>query len=206
MTAWNAPGERGVLGRGNNALVPSIRFTKRTGTPHEGHPHCPRGDPDGPSMLGSSAFEYAVRALTYLAQREGGGLVKLREIADAEGIPAPFLSNVLNRLVATGLLRSVRGPTGGYALTGTAEELRLLDVREVMDGLADLDRCAVGLPQCSAVAPCAMHHRWVPVRARIHAFLSRTTIGDLAHGRSEGEEDRGSGPAEAATTTGSVTP
>jgi len=206
VTAWNAPGKRGVLRRRNIAFVPSIRFTKRTRTPHEGHPHCPRAHPDGPPMLGSSAFEYAVRALTYLARREEGELVKLREIADAEGIPAPFLSNVLNRLVATGLLRSVRGPTGGYALTGTAEELRLLDVREVVDGLADLDRCAVGLPQCSAATPCAMHHRWAPIRARIHAFLSRTTIGDLAHGRSEGWEGRGSSPSEPVTTTGSITP
>jgi Rrf2 family transcriptional regulator, iron-sulfur cluster assembly transcription factor len=137
-------------------------------------------------MLGSSGFEYAVRALTYLARREDEGLIKLREIAEAEGIPAPFLSNVLNRLVANGLLRSVRGPTGGYALAGAAAELRLIDVREVVDGLADLDRCAVGLPQCSASEPCAVHHHWVPLRARIHAFLSRTTIGDLARGRTPG--------------------
>lgn len=153
-------------------------------------------------MLGSSAFEYAVRALIHIARKGDGELVKLRDIAEGEGIPAPFLSNVLNRLVSSGHLRSVRGPTGGYALVGDAGELRLIDIREVIDGLSDLDRCVVGLPECSTSSPCAMHHQWVPLRARLHAFLCGTTIGDLAHG-GDSAEGWESGPIEAARPGGS---
>jgi Rrf2 family transcriptional regulator, iron-sulfur cluster assembly transcription factor len=193
-TPWGA--FRGATGRGRERRAPG--GVQDPVPPLLRNPLIPGFSGNGPSMLGSSAFEYAVRSLVYLARRDEP-LVKLREISEAEAIPAPFLSNVLNRLVATGLLRSSRGPTGGYALAVEPASLRLIDIREAVDGLGDLDRCAVGLPQCSAAEPCAVHHHWVPVRSRIHAFLCRTTIGELAsrpagEALSEGEAGEGKGP------------
>ncbi len=135
-------------------------------------------------MIGSSASEYAIRALVYMATR-GEELVKLREISEAESIPAPFLSNVLNRLVATGMLRSYRGPTGGYAFARDPGSIRLLDIREAIDGLNDLETCAVGLKDCSDQAPCTVHARWQPVREEIRRFLTETTLDTLVRVRRE---------------------
>jgi Rrf2 family transcriptional regulator, iron-sulfur cluster assembly transcription factor len=139
-------------------------------------------------MIGSSATEYAIRALTHVAEA-GGERVKVRDISDAEDIPAPFLSNVLNRLVAAGLVRSLRGPTGGYELARPPEEIRLLDIRAAIDGNRDLEECAVGLPHCSDVSPCPVHERWGPVRAQIRSFLTATTVADLVTAR-EGKPGR----------------
>lgn len=137
-------------------------------------------------MIHSSACEYAIRALTYLAMHEGER-VKLREIAEVEGIPAPFLSNIFQLLVADGLVTSARGPTGGYALARPAPEIRLLDIRAAVDGLRDLETCAAGLPRCSDAQPCPLHTRWAPVRERIRAFLTETTLDAMALARSERE-------------------
>ncbi len=137
-------------------------------------------------MIHSSACEYAIRALTHLAVHEGER-VKLREIAEIEGIPAPFLSNIFQLLLADGLVSSARGPTGGYTLARPAPEIRLLDIRAAVDGLRDLETCAVGLPRCSDSQPCPLHTRWAPVRERIRAFLTETTLDAMAAAREDGK-------------------
>ena len=60
--------------------------------------------------------EYAARALIDLAEHHGEGLIRASEIARRRGIPEPFLEQVLLRLKGAGLIRSSRGPAGGYEL------------------------------------------------------------------------------------------
>lgn len=133
-------------------------------------------------MIYSSACEYAIRAVTYLADHPQG-LVKLREISQAEGIPGPFLSNILHRLVASGILRSTRGPTGGYGLARPAARVSLLDIKEAIDGLRELEQCAVGLERCSDETPCPLHDSWKPIRAAIREYLEGTTVEQMAAAR-----------------------
>jgi Rrf2 family transcriptional regulator, iron-sulfur cluster assembly transcription factor len=140
-------------------------------------------------MLYSSACEYAIRALTHMADHPDRR-VKLREICESEGIPAPFLANILHRLVGAGILSSARGPTGGYALVPDPSALSLLDIKAVVDGLQDLEACAVGLERCSDTTPCPLHDRWKPVRARIRTFLEETTLAAMAAAR-EGKKGTG---------------
>ncbi|HXQ28928.1 MAG TPA: Rrf2 family transcriptional regulator, partial [Gemmatimonadales bacterium] len=64
-------------------------------------------------MLYSSACGYAIRALTFLAERPRGEFSQVRDIAIGEDIPAPFLGKILPDLVRAGLLRSSKGPHGG---------------------------------------------------------------------------------------------
>lgn len=133
-------------------------------------------------MIYSSACEYAIRAASYLASRHGAesGRVKLREIAEAEDLPSPFLSAVLNKLVAAGLLESTRGPTGGYALRRPPSELTLHDIKAAVDGVAELDACAAGRAVCSDETPCPLHDAWKPIRERIRRYLEETTLADMA--------------------------
>lgn len=134
------------------------------------------------AMLYSSACEYAIRALTVLAQNPPGRRVLLSEIVEAQDLPSPFLGKVLPDLVKAGLLRSARGPNGGYTLAYPPEEITLLDVKEAVDGTADLERCAVGLDPCSDVTPCPLHDTFKPLRKAIRSFLQETTLRDLALG------------------------
>jgi len=133
-------------------------------------------------MLYSGSCEYAIRALIYLAQRPTEKLTLLGDIAEAEGIPRAFLAKVLQDLVREGLLRSARGPTGGYALADPPDTVTLYDIRRAVDGTDDLHQCAVGLEPCSDDTPCPLHDAFKPLRAAIEQYLRDTTIADLARG------------------------
>ncbi len=133
-------------------------------------------------MLYASGSEYAIRALTHLAHQPPGQLTLLSEIATAQDLPAAFLGKILKEFVRAGVLRSARGPRGGYALTHRPEEITLLRVKEILEGTADLDRCAVGLDPCSDDTPCPLHESFKPLRSAIRRYLDETTIADVSRG------------------------
>jgi Rrf2 family iron-sulfur cluster assembly transcriptional regulator len=95
-------------------------------------------------------------------------------------MPRPFASKILLDLVKAGLLKSTRGPGGGYGLAKPAAEISLLEIREVFDGIADLEACAVGLDRCSDEAPCPLHEFFMPIRRSIRQYLEQTTLEDMA--------------------------
>lgn len=131
-------------------------------------------------MLYSSACEYAIRALTRLARQGDGELSKLRGVAEAEDVPYPFLASIFQRLVNAGLLTSARGPTGGYALSRPASEVTLFEIKALIDGVDDLEQCAVGLARCSDTVPCPLHDTFKPIRGQIRRYLETTTVADMA--------------------------
>lgn len=133
-------------------------------------------------MIYSSACEYAIRAMVFLAARheEGEERVKLKDIARAEELPSPFLSSILQRLVMEGILRSQRGPTGGYSLEYPPDEITLFHIKAAVDGTREFEECAVGLTTCSDRTPCPLHDSWKPIRERIRSYLEKTTLADMA--------------------------
>jgi Rrf2 family iron-sulfur cluster assembly transcriptional regulator len=131
-------------------------------------------------MLYSNACGYAIRALTHLADRPARELTQLRDIAMAEDIPAAFLGKILQDLVHAGLLRSSKGPGGGYALAQRASAITLLAIKEVVEGTSDLEQCASGLGPCSDTKPCPQHERFKPLRVAMKRYLATTTVADMA--------------------------
>jgi Rrf2 family iron-sulfur cluster assembly transcriptional regulator len=127
-------------------------------------------------MIYSKGCEYAIRALTHLARHSENGLMKLRSVADAEDIPYPFMALICQKLVSAGLLRSARGPRGGYGLTRDPSEITLFEIKAAIDGVSDLDQCAVGLHRCSEEMPCPLHDTWKAVRRQIEKYLRETTL------------------------------
>ena len=67
-------------------------------------------------MIYSRSAEYAIRAFVHLAQVQEGKYAMVKNIAEQEDIPAHFLAKILQQLARKGLLRSSKGPTGGFAL------------------------------------------------------------------------------------------
>lgn len=131
-------------------------------------------------MLYSNACEYGIRALTRLADASPGRPVPLKEIAAAEEIPAPYLAKILHALRRADLVRSAKGPGGGYTLARPPATISLLDIKEAIDGTAELRRCASGLDRCSDETPCPLHDTWKPVRERIEEYLRTTALDELA--------------------------
>ena len=131
-------------------------------------------------MIYSRSAEYAIRAFVNLAQIPDGRYAMVKNIAVEENIPTHFLAKILQQLARKGLLRSSKGPTGGFALRVPADDIRLVDIVESLDGLVEYQQCAAGLPECSDEMPCPLHDSWKALRSRIMDYLGRNTIADLA--------------------------
>ena len=129
-------------------------------------------------MLSQTA-EYALRAVLYLADRPGHGLVSVDELAGRLGVPRNYLSKTLHRLAREGVLESTRGKGGGFRLAGDPDDLPLLRVVTPFDQLSGARRCLLGRPQCSDRSPCPAHFHWRAVSEQLTAFFRDRTVGDL---------------------------
>lgn len=134
-------------------------------------------------MIYSNACEYAIRALTVLAEEPPDTWVLRTTIAAAGELPVPFLGKILNDLAQAGLLDSIRGRGGGYRLALGADEIRLIDIRGAIDGTTDLESCAVGLDPCSDETPCPLHEDFKRVREMIRDYLESTTLAQIVSGK-----------------------
>jgi Rrf2 family protein len=80
------------------------------------------------------ATTYALQALTYMAQYRTTGPMPSHLAARARGVPERFLLKIFKPLVSARVLRSVRGPNGGYSLARPAKAITLLEIVEAVDG------------------------------------------------------------------------
>ena len=134
-------------------------------------------------MIFSRKCEYAIRALTHLAQfRQTCGA---REISHAQGVPYPFMAKVLYALKRGGFVRSIKGAKGGFVLARPPREIRLLDIVAAVDGSQGLERCLYGFPNCSEESPCPLHEDWKELRGTIEAFLMTRTVAHLGERRAK---------------------
>lgn len=131
-------------------------------------------------MLYSRPCEYAIRTMAYLARVSPDKRVQVQEIAASEGIPAPFLAKVLQQLARSNLVNSFKGPGGGFSLNRPPIAINLYEIFRVVDGVEDLDRCAVGLAECNDFAPCPLHDTWKSVRVHLLQYLQKTTLKEMA--------------------------
>lgn len=132
--------------------------------------------------------EYALIALWQLA-RSNGDVVSARDIAEQHRVPLPLLMNVLKSLHRKGLVKSVRGASGGYKLAVSPAEVSLQGLIEAVEGPVKLIRCAThggnGEPVATGEECCELLNG-CPIRApvqRVHDrfvhFLSHVSLAEL---------------------------
>ncbi len=128
----------------------------------------------------STSCHYGLQAVLFIALKyDKGKNVELTEIAKKQDIPKHFLSKILQILVKQKLLRSMKGPTGGFSLTRPPDEIRLIEVVEAVDGLDIFTQCGIGFKQCSDENPCPIHHDYKKVRDRVRGLFETKTFADL---------------------------
>ncbi len=130
-------------------------------------------------MIYSRSTEYAIRALIPLALAPEGQYTMAKKLAEQEEIPSHFLAKILQQLARKGLLRSSKGPMGGFALRLAADKIRIYDIVEALDGLQPYHLCIGGLGECPEEDRCPMHDGWVALHEAILDYLKENTIADL---------------------------
>lgn len=129
----------------------------------------------------SHTSKYAIRAAIYLALYASEQKKScLKDISSALGIPAPFLAKVLQGLAKNGLLKSVKGPNGGFCLNKEPGDIRVMDIVEIIDGTEAFDHCVISNEPCNHEAPCSIHGKLQGVRKEMRQRLEKERISDLA--------------------------
>ncbi len=124
--------------------------------------------------------EYGLKGLVFLAKQPGHRFSLVSEISKEQRIPEKFLAKIFQRLSKAGLLRSVRGANGGFALGRPAKEITIRAVIEAIEGPIAFNRCLLREGECEEEADCALHDVLERAQERFLEVLDRTTMEDLA--------------------------
>jgi Rrf2 family transcriptional regulator, iron-sulfur cluster assembly transcription factor len=129
----------------------------------------------------STKGRYAVMAMVDLAATSEGQPIALADIAERQEISLSYLEQLFAKLRRGGLVRSVRGPGGGYLLARTPEETRVSDVILAVDEPIRATRCTPGSPAgCkSNKARCLTHDLWEELGNQIHLYLGSVSLQDV---------------------------
>jgi Rrf2 family iron-sulfur cluster assembly transcriptional regulator len=140
----------------------------------------------------STKGRYAVMAMVDLAQHGGEGPVALAEIAERQEISLSYLEQLFAMLRKAGLVKSVRGPGGGYLLAHDRSEIRIADVIVAVDEPIRATRCAPGAPiGCRGNRTrCLTHDLWEELGNQIHLYLSSVSLADVCEHRVLGTSGR----------------
>ncbi len=134
-------------------------------------------------MLSSKA-KYGLKAMVYLARREGQGPSLIADVAEAERIPKKFLDAILLEMKNQGLLSSKKGKGGGYVLARPAERIMVGDIVRILDGplapIPCVSRTAYRpCEDCIDETACTVRAVMQDVRDAIAAILDNTSLADM---------------------------
>lgn len=121
---------------------------------------------------------YAVTAMLDLALHAQSGPVSLADISERQGISISYLEQLFAKLRKNSLVRSVRGPGGGYKLSRASEEVFVAEIIDAVDEKVDVTRC-LGQGDCQDGETCLTHELWQDLSRQLHDFLSAISLQKL---------------------------
>ncbi len=129
--------------------------------------------------------QYGVRAMVELARCYGQGPVSLARVAESQNLPQAYLEQLFRSLKEKGLVRSKRGPSGGYMLAREPKRISIGQIVRAVEGpiipapcaSEDLENC-----DCEWVEECVVRPVWVKLRESIGSVLDSTTLADVRDG------------------------
>ncbi|WP_312147075.1 Rrf2 family transcriptional regulator [Brevundimonas sp.] len=147
----------------------------------------------------STKGRYAVMAMADLARNGADRAVSLAEIATRQEISLSYLEQLFARLRKSGLVKSVRGPGGGYRLAREACETAVAEIVLAVDEPIRATRCVgAGSPKGCMIKGerCITHHLWEDLGQEIHRYLASVSLEDVIQNRT-GQARMGAAPSTA---------
>jgi Rrf2 family iron-sulfur cluster assembly transcriptional regulator len=121
---------------------------------------------------------YAVTAMLDLALHSCGGPIALADISRRQGISLSYLEQLFSKLKHASLVKSVRGPGGGYELNQSDDQVSIALIIDAVDESVDTTKCKQK-GDCQKGEKCLTHHLWSDLSSQIHNFLSDISLRDL---------------------------
>jgi Rrf2 family cysteine metabolism transcriptional repressor len=133
----------------------------------------------------STKGQYATRAILDLAINQGEGPILLRDIAQRQQISLSYLEHLVTPLIAGGLVRSTRGAKGGVSLAKPPEEIKLIEVIQLLEGSLAPVECVNNPKLCPRSELCVTRDVWIELKKAIIDVLESTTLQDLVERQKE---------------------
>lgn len=132
-------------------------------------------------MKVSTKGRYGVRAMFELAKNYGSYPVSVKAISQRQEIPLSYLEQILNQLHKAKLVRSVRGPGGGFVLARKPGDIKIIDIilalEESISPVSCVDESQNN--QCKRINSCVAYLLWKKLDKKIREVLEGTTLKDL---------------------------
>ncbi|NJN26666.1 MAG: Rrf2 family transcriptional regulator [Cyclobacteriaceae bacterium] len=130
----------------------------------------------------------AIKAVILLAsQPEGDTKLSLKEISEAIGASSHTVGKFLQTLVRHAVIKSVKGPAGGFFITKAQKDQSIMSIVEAIDGKQIFTGCGLGLSQCSEAHPCPIHDQYKEIRDAMDKLFGDNTIASLCQSVHIGE-------------------
>lgn len=132
----------------------------------------------------STKARYAVSALAdlaHLSSHKNTAPIALKEIAQRQELPLPYMEQIFAKLRRANLVRSMRGAQGGYTLARAPEDVPVSAIIYAVDGPVKTTRCS-GIDTSGCMQDggrCLTHHLWADLGRSIHDYLQYTTLHDV---------------------------
>ncbi|WP_343674115.1 Rrf2 family transcriptional regulator [Chitinophaga sp.] len=122
----------------------------------------------------------AIKAVIYLSSKFGRGEnAGMKEIAESIDASEHTVGKLLQVLVKQGVIKSVKGPAGGFFISEAQMQQPIMNIVEAIDGKQVFKECGLGLSKCSATHPCPIHHEYGKARDLIAELFNSKRIADL---------------------------
>ena len=131
----------------------------------------------------TSKGRYAVMAMADLANVKDKKTTNLTEISLRQGISISFLEQIFLKLKKNNLVKSSRGPAGGYTLTRSPEEIKLSSIIEAVDEKVKTVGCKKESKKgCTGKSiKCITHNLWDDLETHINNFFEKNTLKDIIY-------------------------
>ncbi|MFA5104708.1 MAG: Rrf2 family transcriptional regulator [Candidatus Margulisiibacteriota bacterium] len=130
-------------------------------------------------MRFTTKSEYAVRAIICLAGLSGEKPMQIRQIAEKEGISRFLIDQIFMKLRKSGLIKSLRGRTGGYVLAKEPKKISIGDIIKSIEGPISILKCCGADSPCKKTSVCIPHSMWRKINTDIEKVLDKAKIGAL---------------------------
>ncbi|WP_105896674.1 Fe-S cluster assembly transcriptional regulator IscR [Haemophilus influenzae] len=130
----------------------------------------------------TSKGRYAVTAVLDIALNADGGTVSLADISERQHISLSYLEQLFAKLRKDGLVKSVRGPGGGYQLGLASEQISVGMIIAAVNENIHVTKC-LGRENCKNGVECLTHELWEDLSLRIESFLNEITLAELVNKR-----------------------
>ena len=127
----------------------------------------------------TNTTQYAIRILSYIANKHDKQLYKAKELAQILSIPYKFLSKIMSELVKSDFIVSIQGREGGYKLSRPAAEISIMEILNNFNEFAEQKECLLGIGKCDGSNKCGLHDQWVKPKKMIKQMFENTTLDNL---------------------------